>query len=173
MMAMYSKVPAAEHAQGKYKMKLNNSRYMHTLPGESEHEIQAALIHWSLLHLNRWPCLKWLHANANGTYTTPTSAARAKAEGVKKGVADMHLPEPVNTADNTWHGLWIELKTKTGSVKPEQWEFIHDMRAAGYAAEVCRGFDQARQLIEDYLAGTYTPSDQRKCYEAKEINGDC
>lgn len=130
------------------------------MPGASEHDEQAALIEWCRLNEGKYPQLKWIMAIPNGTYTTRTAALRAVSEGVKKGVSDLFLPAPAMQQDHTgyniyYSGLWIEMKTATGKVSKEQQEFIRDMRAVGYAAAVCRGFEEARQVIEDYLEGEY------------------
>ena len=135
------------------------------LPGASEHDEQAALIEWCRLNEGRFPQLRWLFAIPNGTYTTRTSAVKAINEGVKKGVADLFLPAPMYVVQNhgneiiyiDYHGLFIEMKTAEGTVSQEQRQFIKDVRALGYAAEVCRGFDAARALIEAYLGGKYQP----------------
>lgn len=132
------------------------------MPGASEHDEQAALIDWCRLNEGAYPQLKWIMAIPNGTFTTRASAVKAILEGVKKGVADLFLPYPNFVLDNDYYalysGLWIEMKSKTGQVKPEQKAFVKDMRVAGYAAEVCRGFDAARRLILAYLEGSYRPS---------------
>jgi len=48
-------------------------------------------------------------------------------------------------------GLFIEMKSDTGSVSPEQKAFIAAMREIGYSAYICRGFDAARAVILQYL----------------------
>lgn len=95
------------------------------------------------------PELRWMFAVPNGTRTTPSIAKRMKAEGVLKGVSDIFLPLP----RHGYHGLFIEMKSMTGSATPEQREFIEAMRDAGYAAFVCHGYDKAKQTIIEYLQG--------------------
>jgi len=53
-----------------------------------------------------------------------------------------------------FHGLRIELKREKGSYPTEdQKEWLRRLREYGYCACVCRGFDHARQTIENYLDG--------------------
>lgn len=109
----------------------------------SEHDEQAALFEWAALI----PELRWMHAIPNGGARHPAVAGKLKAEGVKRGVADIFLPLPRGGA----HGLYIELKAGKGRATAEQDEFIDAMRAAGYSAYICRGFEAARAVIEMYL----------------------
>lgn len=112
--------------------------------------------------------LKWLHAIHNQGHGDAIRGGKAKAEGVKAGVADIFLPVPrshVSPVDNnavwidgSWPvycGLYIELK-KQDSGKPhaEQLEFQTDMRAAGYKAEIIQGWELARDEILSYLGFT-------------------
>jgi hypothetical protein len=49
-------------------------------------------------------------------------------------------------------GLFLELKRRKGGVtSPEQRDWIARLGAAGYDVRVCRGWDEARRAIEDYL----------------------
>jgi hypothetical protein len=71
-----------------------------------------------------------------------------KAEGVKPGVPDIFLPVP----SGPYCGLFIELKrTRGGTVSPEQRAWIKALQLYGYAAQVCKGAQQAIDLIETYL----------------------
>jgi len=109
----------------------------------SEHDAQVALFEWAA-HV---PELEWMFAIPNGTRTSMDIARRMKAEGVKKGVSDICLPLPRGGS----HGLYIEMKSDTGSASPEQKAFITAMREAGYSAYICKGFDAARAVILQYL----------------------
>ena len=109
----------------------------------SEHDAQVALFEWAA-HV---PELEWMFAIPNGTRTSMGIARRMKAEGVKKGISDICLPLPRGGSC----GLFIEMKSGTGSASPEQKAFITAMREAGYLAYICRGFDAARAVILQYL----------------------
>jgi VRR-NUC domain len=112
-----------------------------------EHAEQAALIRWAEFARARLPELALLHAIPNGGHRHKATAARLKAEGVKRGVPDVCLP----VARSGAHGLYIELKTERGKPTPEQLGWIRALRRQGYAAEVCRGWESARSMIEHYL----------------------
>ena len=73
-----------------------------------------------------------------------------KAEGVTAGVPDILLAVPRQGC----HGLWIELKRrKGGRVSEAQEHVMARLRQAGYRVEVCKGWWEAREVIENYLTG--------------------
>lgn len=116
----------------------------------SEHAEQVALFRWASFAEVRWPALALMHAIPNGGHRNKVVAARLKAEGVKRGVPDICLPFP----RGGFHGLYIELKTRVhGRPSQEQRWWIEILRRAGYRAEVCRGWEAARAVIEEYMAG--------------------
>jgi hypothetical protein len=114
-----------------------------------EHVEQVTLMQWARLHERRYPELALLHAVPNGGHRHVAVARAMKAEGVKAGVPDLDLP----VARGPWHGLRIEMKAKGGRATPEQRRWIDSLRAQGYRAEVCTGWEAARDLILEYLGG--------------------
>ena len=70
-------------------------------------------------------------------------------QGMKPGVPDICLP----VARGKYHGLYIELKTKTGRQSPEQKQWQQDLLEEGYCAVVCKGFEAARDTIDWYMRG--------------------
>jgi len=64
-------------------------------------------------------------------------------------VPDLCLPWPAGG----WHGLYIEIKAAGGSASPEQRRWIDRLKAAGYRAEVCVGWEAAARVLSDYLEG--------------------
>jgi len=52
------------------------------------------------------PELEWFHAIHNQGHGDKVRGGMAKAEGVRKGIADTFLPVP----RGNWHGLYIEMK---------------------------------------------------------------
>ena len=94
------------------------------------------------------PELRKLYAIPNGGLRHKYTAIKLKKCGVKPGVPDICLP----VARKGYYGLYIEIKRrKGGRVEPEQEDWIEFLTLQGYKAVVCRGFDEARAVIEDYL----------------------
>jgi hypothetical protein len=116
------------------------------------------------------PVLKLLFAIHNQGHGDAIRGARARAEGVKKGVPDLMLPVPCKIHKPTppdagvlmgWHhGLFIELKRLSKKPKratsqdltseaQDQWAI--DLIAQGYKVVTCYGWQEASQAIRDYL----------------------
>lgn len=85
----------------------------------------------------------------NGGKRNIKTAADLKAEGVKAGVPDISLPYPTSRH----HGLYIEMKReKGGRVSDKQKEWLEYLNSVGYLAVVCKGFEEAKDCILQYLA---------------------
>jgi hypothetical protein len=119
--------------------------------------------------------LKWLHAIKNQGHGDRVRGSRSASEGVREGVFDLFLPVPmvleaydrpakflgfkycIDSEESRYAGLYIELKTpdrinqKDGGASQAQLDFQADMRAAGYAAEICHGWEAARDCLLTYL----------------------
>jgi hypothetical protein len=93
------------------------------------------------------PELRLLFAVPNGGDRNPIVAAKMKAEGVRPGVPDYLLPVP----RGEYIGLAIELKSLTGYASREQKDWIEALRAHGWRAEVCRGWQAAWDVLNDYM----------------------
>ncbi len=121
-----------------------------------EHSHQSALISWSKIKSvgqDGTTIHDYLFAIPNGGKRNPREASRLKAQGVKKGVSDLMLALP----SAGFSGLWIELKApKTKKYKPaptpDQSAWLERMNAVGYRAELCYGWQEAKEVIEEYLA---------------------
>lgn len=114
----------------------------------SEHAEQAALFRWARLAEGKYPKLRLLHAIPNGGARHIVTAVRLKTEGVKRGVPDIFLP----VARAHYHGIYIELKSSMGRPSKEQLAWIVALKAEAYCAEICYGWDEARKILEEYLA---------------------
>ena len=113
-----------------------------------EHYEQSALFQWAALETRRIPELALLYAVPNGARTRISVAVKLKKEGLKSGVPDVVLP----VARGPYHGLYIEMKKeKGGKTSAEQKWWIDRLTHQGYFADVCAGFDSAREKIEWYL----------------------
>lgn len=120
-----------------------------------EDDHQAALFQWAGMQQATMPELAWLLHVPNGGRRDAREAARLKAQGVKAGVPDICLPVPRNGR----HGLWIELKApKNGRVSADQKRWIVGLNGNGYLACVCVGWEQARDVIVEYLHPPVAPA---------------
>lgn len=127
-------------------------------PTEDVEQIQ--LFRWAEWQACRYPVLGMLYHVPNGGKRGKAEAGRFRDMGVKAGVPDVFLPQPFVEKGGVlkYAGLYIEMKrTKGGTVEPEQKEWIRNLRAQGYAVEVCRGWEVAAAVIMDYLEGRYSP----------------
>lgn len=118
-----------------------------------EDQHQAALFNWAKVKrvAAGGVLADYLYAIPNGGRRDAREGARMKAQGIKAGVSDLHLPIPVAGS----HGLWIEMKAPKPAqarVSAEQKAWIEKMKALGHEAVVCRGFDEAKAAIEAYLS---------------------
>jgi hypothetical protein len=113
-----------------------------------EHNIQVSIITY----------LRYAHpsaifcASAGGMFTTPKQGKKMVAAGYVKGYPDLAIHEP----RGGYHGLFIELKSDTGKTSPEQRDWIAKLMERGYYAQICKGTDQAINLIDAYLSGKVT-----------------
>lgn len=70
-----------------------------------------------------------------------------KRMGVKAGVADIFVAIP----RGIYHGLWIELKAGKNKATPLQKEFLANMAKQGYLTACVTGYENAREIIENYI----------------------
>ncbi len=111
----------------------------------SEHDEQVALVRWFDMQYPKYSGL--LFAIPNGGHRHKLTAVKLKREGVRSGVPDLMLP----VANDKYYGLFIELKTKTGRLQPSQKVWLNELDKQGYCAEMCKGWESARELIKNYL----------------------
>lgn len=93
--------------------------------------------------------LRMLHAveNDKGAGRPPAGSEESA------GVPDMFLAVSIAP----FHGLYIELKTRTGKVSAKQNRWQKALRLQGYASEVCYGADRAIEVLRQYLDGRLPP----------------
>lgn len=110
-----------------------------------ESELQRQCVTWFRL---QYPKLaRLLFAVPNGGARNAVTGAILKAEGVVPGVADLLLLVP----RNGYHGLAIEMKTRTGRQSDSQREWQQEVEAQGYRYVVCRSFDDFRNEVDAYI----------------------
>lgn len=114
-----------------------------------EHEEQALLFAWCQLAALRIPELRLLYAVPNfARLPNARAGAWRKAEGLKSGVPDLHLPVPRGGHP----GLWIEMKSPTGRPTKDQLRWMEALRAEGHQVHLCRSWMEARRILEQYLS---------------------
>ena len=118
----------------------------------SEHAEQVIIFQWAQTQERRFPCLRFMYGTLNGVRLNMGQAIKAKRAGNRAGVPDIVLPYPCDG----FYGLYVELKTKTGTVQKHQREYIEYLNSVGYFATVCRGSKDAIQTIENYVNGKKT-----------------
>ena len=113
----------------------------------SESAHQRSLITWSQWNISQYPELALLYAIPNGGARDKITGAILKAEGVKPGIPDLHLP----VARGTWLTLYIEMKRIGGRASDNQEVVIPLLREQGHRVEICEGWEAARDVIVKYL----------------------
>lgn len=121
------------------------------LPVPTESEEQQALMQWAARRAGKHPELALLFHIPNGGSRGRAEAGRFKAEGVKSGVPDLFLP----AARGPWHGLFIELKRRrSGRISVAQKIWLQELKKQGYAVAVCRGWEEAANVLARYMEGS-------------------
>lgn len=111
----------------------------------SEHLEQKLVIQWFRIQYPR--VYKCLWAIPNGGVRHIGTAIKLKKEGVLPGVPDLFLMIPKKNK----HGMFIEMKAKSGKLQQNQKDFIKLAQSMGYEAITCYGFEEAKQKITNYL----------------------
>lgn len=89
----------------------------------------------------------FIYAVPNGGFRTKRTGGVLKAEGVKKGIPDLHC----FIAVAPYHSLYIEMKTATGDLTESQEVVIPMLRREGHKVVICRSVEQALNEIFKYL----------------------
>lgn len=93
------------------------------------------------------PILQELYAIPNGGERNKAVAAKLKAEGVKAGTPDTHLP----VACGQYHSLYIEMKKPGGTVSPDQRDRFDRLTRNGNCVFVCYTWTEATGKLRYYL----------------------
>jgi hypothetical protein len=97
---------------------------------------------------------------------TAGQASKHKRIHPRRGYPDLFIAEPAKGC----HGLFIELKKDGTRLKKkdgtwasahleEQNEVLNQLQKKGYAAYFAVGFEEAKQIIDDYLGENYVKND--------------
>jgi hypothetical protein len=118
----------------------------------SENKIQSESVKWLW---NTYPKTRRLFFSIPlGGLRTPTEASQLQATGAVKGTPDTLL------AISGWHGgnwcsaMFIEFKTDSGKLSPEQVKSHEALKAAGNGVIVVRSLDEFQKFIHQYLEGS-------------------
>lgn len=126
---------------------------MKSLTIATESQEQRALVSWLTYH----PILKnFFCKNNNEGKRSDISGHNLKSLGLRPGVSDMFIYYP----SGAYHGLWLEIKRNKKYSKSErstltwiaQEKFIETVKSVGYAGFFCYGWEEAKSIIENYLA---------------------
>jgi hypothetical protein len=111
----------------------------------SERDEQAALFQWAAYQTNVMPELAMLFAIPNGQFRK----GQRPEPGLIPGVPDVFLAWPMDG----YHGLFLEMKYGRNKPTQEQYQWINQLRNAGYQVRVCYSFEDAQVTIANYLSG--------------------
>ena len=122
--------------------------YAPRLPTEDEE--QAALFRWVAFQKGKFPELETLYHIPNEGKRSKSQGAKLKTIGLRPGVPDLCLP----VARGGFHALYIEMKrTKNGRLSDDQRRWLEKLNAAGNKAVRCGGWENAAEVILNYLKG--------------------
>lgn len=131
-----------------------------------EHEHQVAIFKQAAIYEPQYPLLALLQGSLTGVNLDIIKAKRAKDAGVKAGFPDINLP----VARGGYNGLYIELKTAKGSVRPDQDRIMGLLDQEGHLVLLLKDFSSAEvfDIIMKYLAGKIV----RPVVPSKEVKPD-
>ena len=111
--------------------------------GPCEDAIQMTVMQWIYMQPMLHP---YIFHIPNGGDRSPQYASKLRKMGLKPGVSDLFIAMP----KKGYHGMWLELKAKTGRLGPAQKVFLADMEAQGYLTKVCFSIEEAILTIQEY-----------------------
>lgn len=115
---------------------------------ESQHQINVMKWKQQPSIMEKWPELALLFHIPNERHCTPQQGKTLQRMGVRRGVPDLCLP----VSRGRYHGLWIEMKTETGTTTGDQDWWGEQLLNQGYMWEVCHGWTSAVRVLEWYLS---------------------
>lgn len=107
-----------------------------TYPDPGEDDLQASIVHMFEAILPKDQVL-WTHIAHGGYELTPKARGRLMRLGLKRGFPDLLL------AYDQARILWLEIKTHSGILSPDQRLNHALLKMFGHAVEVCRSLDDA------------------------------
>lgn len=119
-------------------------------PRHLEDAEQRALMDW--LQYQHPSIFLFTYHPPNGGFRSKIEAAIMAGLGVKAGMLDILCFVPMGG----FNGLAVELKQPKATpsdITGDQRTWINRLRVAGWRAEAAPGFEHAKQIFEQYLAG--------------------
>jgi hypothetical protein len=128
----------------------------------SEHNEQCAFFDWVRSSTGMYPDLELMYAIPNGAKLPyvkskgrsgkvsrwSPEAAKLKAEGLKSGVPDIHLP----VKRGKYIGLWIEMKWGKNVTSATQKQWLDSLAKQGHFCVVCYSAEEAIAMTVKYLS---------------------
>lgn len=115
-----------------------------------EADEQELLFEWADYATCTYPELALLYHIPNEGRRSRSAGYELLKQGMRPGVPDNCLPIP----RGGYGALYIELKRKRGSrTSEDQRAWVDALNRAGNKAVVCKGFDEAKAAILEYLKG--------------------
>ncbi len=108
----------------------------------TESQEQKQLIQWCRTD----PRFQYLFHIPNESIGGQGWIVRNRQMGVRAGVPDLFYPVPMHG----YHGLFIEMKTKTGRVSQEQTKWLNALEQLGYKCVIAHGWEDAREALIQY-----------------------
>ncbi|WP_294749997.1 VRR-NUC domain-containing protein [uncultured Ruminococcus sp.] len=114
---------------------------------QAEEIEQTTLFRWAEFAEAKYPELGLMYHIPNEGKRSAVTGARLKAQGLKSGVPDVCLP----TAHGGYIGLYIEMKVRPNKPTENQKQWLRALRGAGHFTAVAYTWEEAKDLIEEYL----------------------
>lgn len=109
----------------------------------NETQEQKQLIQWCRTD----PRLQYIFHIPNESVGGQGWMIRNRQMGVKAGVPDLFYPVPLKG----YHGMFIEMKSDKGSLRPEQKRWLGVLEQLGYKCVVAHGWEEAKKALEEYI----------------------
>lgn len=123
-----------------------------------EAQEQAYLFNWAKWNVGQFPELDEMFAIPNGAgKLSKQTCAKLKRTGLKAGVPDIFLP----AIRGGYGGMFIELKSMTGTVQDNQMDWKNRLERNGYFCIIAKGWISAMEQILKYLKGEYVKQETK------------
>jgi hypothetical protein len=113
---------------------------------QDEYRLQCQVVGWLQL---QYPDVRYC-ANLGGVRVGIGLAVKLKRMGYSAGIPDLMIFKKSDRRCN-FAPLMIEFKTPSGILSDKQKEWIKYLNDNDYPVEVCRTFEDAQKIINEYL----------------------